>query len=115
MNSIDFVDFAMLLIIAACLFWLRSLRQQNAELRACIEAHRFGRSFVVVVERDSATNMLVGCVPGIEGAHSQGRTWAELREHMQEVLDLLDREGRLQAGGREVVGHFMVTLGGERR
>ncbi|MFM8982113.1 MAG: type II toxin-antitoxin system HicB family antitoxin, partial [Spartobacteria bacterium] len=36
------------------------------------------RNFTAVVERDSATGLLVGYVPGFRGAHSQAETLDEL-------------------------------------
>ncbi len=51
------------------------------------------RSFTVVVERDTTTGLSVGSVPGWPGAHSQGRTPDELREHMAEVVAMLLGDG----------------------
>lgn len=38
------------------------------------------------------TKLYVGWIPGMEGAHSQGATPAELDANMREVLELLDKE-----------------------
>ena len=45
--------------------------------------------FTAIVERDIDTNFYVGYVPGFLGAHSQGETLDELRENLQEVIEML--------------------------
>lgn len=46
-------------------------------------------TYTVVVERDGATGLYVGSIPGWPGAHSQGETLDELRENMAEVVAML--------------------------
>lgn len=57
------------------------------------------RNFTAVVEKDAATGLYVGYVPGWPGAHSQGATMDELRENLEEVIARLleDGEPKLQA------------------
>ena len=43
----------------------------------------------IQIERDPDTGMLVGNVPGIPGAHTQGETVEELCAHLTEVLEML--------------------------
>ncbi len=45
-------------------------------------------SLTACVEFDSATQLYVGIVPGLPGAHSQGATLDELRDNMREVIAL---------------------------
>lgn len=45
------------------------------------------REFTVVVERGE-DGYLIGSVPGLHGAHSQGATFDELMENMREVIEL---------------------------
>ena len=45
------------------------------------------REFTVVVERGE-DGYLIGSVPGLHGAHSQGVTLDELMENMREVIEL---------------------------
>jgi predicted RNase H-like HicB family nuclease len=54
-----------------------------------------GMIFNAVIERDLQTGMLVGSVPGIPGAHTQGVTIEEVRENLAEVIELLREEGAL--------------------
>jgi len=49
--------------------------------------------FTAVVERCPDTGLYVGYVPGLPGAHSQGKTLDELRENLKEVIELLLEEG----------------------
>ena len=49
-----------------------------------------------VIERDLQTGLLVGSVPGVPGAHTQGETIEEVRQNLAEVIALLREEGALQ-------------------
>ena len=50
------------------------------------------------IERDRETNLYVGIVPGIPGAHTQAESLDELQANLKEVLELcldeMDPEGR---------------------
>jgi predicted RNase H-like HicB family nuclease len=50
---------------------------------------QFMKIFTAIVERDSDTNLYVGYVPGLSGAHSQGETLDELQENLREVIEML--------------------------
>lgn len=50
-------------------------------------------SFTAVIEYCKDTNLYVGHVPGIPGAHSQGATLDELNSNLQEVLSLIMEDG----------------------
>lgn len=49
-----------------------------------------------VIERDIETGLLVGSVPGLPGAHTQGDTVEEVRRNLAEVIELLRSEGELR-------------------
>jgi predicted RNase H-like HicB family nuclease len=67
------------------------------------------KSFNAVVERDPATGLYVGYVPGFPGAHSQGESLDELRANLQEVIAMLleDGEPKLEA---EFIGIQTVAV-----
>jgi predicted RNase H-like HicB family nuclease len=46
------------------------------------------RSFTAVVEYDPETHLYVGVVPGLPGAHTQGKTLDELQGNLKEVVQL---------------------------
>ena len=46
------------------------------------------RTFSAYVEWDPETNLYVGVVPGIPGAHTQAASLDELRKNLKEVLEL---------------------------
>jgi predicted RNase H-like HicB family nuclease len=46
------------------------------------------RTFTAYIEFDPETNLYVGTIPGIAGAHTQGVTLDELHENLKEVLEL---------------------------
>lgn len=46
------------------------------------------KTFTAYVEYDQESNLYVGTVPGIPGAHTQGATLDELQENLKEVLEL---------------------------
>ena len=51
------------------------------------------RSFTAVVERDQATGLFVGYIPGWPGAHTQGESLDELHANLREVVDMLLEDG----------------------
>lgn len=50
------------------------------------------RNFIVVIEKDEETGMLVGEVAGVPGCHTQGKNMEELMENMKEVIQLCVEE-----------------------
>jgi predicted RNase H-like HicB family nuclease len=50
------------------------------------------KTLTAYVERDPETQMCVGIVPGIPGAHTQASTLDELRQNLKEVLELCFEE-----------------------
>ena len=52
-------------------------------------------NFNAVIERDLETGLLVGSVPGIPGAHTQGETIEEVRDNLAEVIELLQAQNAL--------------------
>jgi len=62
------------------------------------------RVFTAIVERCPCTGLLVGFVPGFPGAHSQGKTMEELRQNLQEVIEML-----LEDGEPVLEGEFVGT------
>lgn len=67
------------------------------------------RTFTAVVERDTATGLLVGHIPGFRGAHSQGASMEEVQANLGEVVAMLleDGEPHLEA---EFVGTRTVRV-----
>lgn len=67
------------------------------------------RTYTAVVERDPATGMYVGHIPGWPGAHTQGESLDELQANLREVVELLlaDGEPKLET---EFVGTQTVVL-----
>lgn len=51
------------------------------------------RTFNVIVERDPATGIFVGTVPGWPGADSQGECRDELDKNLREVITMLLDDG----------------------
>lgn len=66
-------------------------------------------TFTAVIERDTDTGLFVGFVPGFAGAHSQGATLDELRQNLQEVIEMLLEDGEPAIEG-EFVGTQTVTV-----
>ena len=52
------------------------------------------RTFTAYIEFDPETNLYVGTIPGIPGAHTQGVTLDELHDNLKEVLALCLEEPR---------------------
>ncbi len=45
-----------------------------------------------IITKDEKSGILVGHIPGIPGAHSQGETLDELYKNLKEVLELLEED-----------------------
>lgn len=70
------------------------------------------RTFTAYVEYDPETNLYVGVVPGIRGAHTQGATLDELHENLKEVLELcLGEEGISEEEMPRFVGLQQIEIG----
>jgi predicted RNase H-like HicB family nuclease len=67
-------------------------------------------SYTAVIERDADTGLLVGYVPGMPGAHSQGQTLDELMANLREVIQMLLEDGEPLVEA-EFVGTRLVTVG----
>lgn len=52
------------------------------------------KQFIAYVEWDPQTELYVGIVPGIRGAHTQGATLDELQRNLKEVVELCLEEFR---------------------
>ncbi len=55
-----------------------------------------------VIERDLETCLLVGSVPGIPGAHTQGETIGEVRSNLAEVIELLQSQDALERDAKGI-------------
>ena len=49
--------------------------------------------FTIIIQKDFQTSLYVGYVPGMTGAHSQGKTIEELKSNLKEVIGLCLEEG----------------------
>ncbi|HEY8990823.1 MAG TPA: type II toxin-antitoxin system HicB family antitoxin [Luteolibacter sp.] len=67
------------------------------------------KTYTAVVERDTATGLLVGFVPGFPGAHSQGESLDELQANLQEVIAMLLEDGEPQVEA-EFVGTQLIRV-----
>jgi predicted RNase H-like HicB family nuclease len=68
------------------------------------------RTFTAYVEFDAETNLYVGIVPDVPGAHSIGQTLDELRDNLKEVLELLREEGALPDGLPQFIGLERIEI-----
>jgi len=62
------------------------------------------KTFTAYVEWDQDTELYVGIVPGIPGAHTQGATLDELQKNLKEVLELCLEEYK---GPKKELPHFV--------
>ena len=71
------------------------------------------RTFIAYVELDPETNLYVGIIPGIPGAHTQAATLDELHKNLKEVLELCleEYQGALEDLPR-FVGLQQIEVGG---
>lgn len=55
------------------------------------------KTFTAYVEWDPETELYVGMVPGVTGAHTQASTLDELQQNLKEVLELCLEEEAVEA------------------
>ncbi|MDY6839362.1 MAG: type II toxin-antitoxin system HicB family antitoxin [Thermodesulfobacteriota bacterium] len=69
------------------------------------------KTLTAYVEWDSATNLYVGTVPGIPGAHTQAATLDELHGNLKEVLELcMEESGHLVEDLPQFVGIQQIEV-----
>ena len=66
------------------------------------------RTFTAYIEHDPETDLYVGTVPGLPGAHSQGATLDELRRNLKEVIELVLQEQQSRAESPPVEGFLGI-------
>jgi predicted RNase H-like HicB family nuclease len=68
-------------------------------------------TFTAYIEFDEETQLYVGVVPGVPGAHTQASSLDELRTNLQEVLELcLEEQGELRARPPKFVGVQQIEV-----
>jgi len=50
-------------------------------------------ALTAIIEKCPDTNLYVGYIPGVPGAHTQAETLDELKDNLKEVIELLVEEG----------------------
>ncbi len=60
--------------------------------------------YTAIIEHCPDTGLYVGYVPGFPGAHSQGDTLDELNKNLQEVIEMI-----LKDGEPEIESEFIGT------
>lgn len=66
------------------------------------------KDYTAVVEKCAQTGLYIGYIPGFPGAHSQGETLDELKQNMQEVLQMILEDGEPVLEG-EFVGTQLIS------
>jgi len=51
------------------------------------------KKYIYIIEKCADTNLYIGYIPGLAGAHSQAATLDELSENMREVVEMLLEDG----------------------
>lgn len=68
--------------------------------------------FTAYIEWDPETNLYVGIIPGIPGAHTEGATLDELQKNLKEVLELcLEENPNLKENLPNFVGVQQIEVG----
>lgn len=67
-------------------------------------------SLAAYVEYDPETNLYVGIVPSLRGAHTQAETLDELNKNLREVIELCLEEDRDALSGHRFVGLQQVEV-----
>lgn len=76
-----------------------------------ITKKRTPKTYTAYVEFDGETALYVGIIPGIPGAHSQGRTLDELQTNLKEVLELcLVEQSNLKVNPPKFIGLQQIEV-----
>lgn len=73
-------------------------------------APRDVRAFTAYVEWDPDTELYVGTIPDVPGAHSRAASLDELRSNLKEVLELCLLEVRVEPPHAEDVVHVDMEM-----
>ena len=69
------------------------------------------KTFTAYIEWDPETNLYVGIVPSIPGAHTQASTLDELKNNLKEVLELcLEENADLKDSSTHFVGLQQIEV-----
>lgn len=69
------------------------------------------KTFTAYIEWDPETNLYVGIVPGVPGAHTQAQTLDELQKNLKEVLELcLEENADLKDATPRFVGLQQIEV-----
>jgi predicted RNase H-like HicB family nuclease len=65
------------------------------------------RNLTAYIEKDPETNLYVGIIPGLPGAHTQGESLDELYKNLKEVVELCLEE--MSSEEKEQIPEFVGT------
>ena len=65
---------------------------------------KFMKTYSYIIEKCTDTNLYIGYIPGLAGAHSQADSLDELSDNMREVVEML-----LEDGEPEMEADFVGT------
>jgi predicted RNase H-like HicB family nuclease len=69
------------------------------------------RSFIAYIEFDPDTELYIGIVPGLPGAHTQAETLDELQKNLKEVIELcLEEYGNEQPDFPRFIGLQQIEV-----
>ena len=51
------------------------------------------KNFNAIIEKCKKTDLYIGYIPGLPGAHSQGKTLDELQKNLKEVIEMILSDG----------------------
>ena len=66
--------------------------------------------YTAIIEQDTATGYYVAYIPDLPGAHTQAETLEELKDNIQEVVELVLEETPNQKPESNFVGTQLVTV-----
>lgn len=75
-------------------------------LKQCTD--KLMKQFMAIIEKCPNTNLFVGYVPGLPGAHSQAETLEQLNVNLREVIEML-LEDNIQLES-EFVGTQLIAV-----
>lgn len=68
------------------------------------------KSYTAIIEQDEETGLYVAYVPGLRGAHTQAETLEELKDNLQDVVELVTSSEDHYREESHFVGTQLVTV-----
>lgn len=68
------------------------------------------KTYIAIIEQDTATGLYVAYVPDLPGAHTQGETLEEIQNNLHEVIELVLEDEQPNQPESHFVGTQLISV-----